>query len=76
MYDDKFAGNDFYAEVGCLDLQELNTLESVFLRKLSWDLLIPEQSMVLIRSQLLNLEYNTETHDYSFRKREIGKKTC
>ena len=50
MYDDKFAGNDFYAEVGCLDLQELNTLESVFLRKLSWDLLIPEQSMVLIRS--------------------------
>jgi len=50
MYDDKFDSNDFYAQVGCIDLQELNALESVFLRKMNWELLIPEQSMVLIKS--------------------------
>ena len=50
MYDDKFAGNDFYAQVGLLDLQELNTLESVFLRKMNWNLVISEGSMVLTKS--------------------------
>lgn len=50
MYDDNFAGNDFYAQVGCIALPELNALESVFLKKMNWSLLIPEQSMVLIKS--------------------------
>lgn len=42
MYDDAYAGNQFYAEVGGIDIQELNSLESAFLRKMSWNLLIPE----------------------------------
>ena len=42
MYDDAYAGNQFYAEVGGIDVQELNSLESAFLRKMSWNLLIPE----------------------------------
>ena len=42
MYDDVYDGNQFYAEVGGIDVQELNNLESAFLRKINWNLLIPE----------------------------------
>lgn len=50
MYDDKYADNAFYSEVGMLDLWELNKMESALLKKLDWKLMIPELAMVLIRS--------------------------
>jgi len=53
-------------------------MESVLLKKLDWKLLVPELAMVLIRSQLLSMDYDPETQEYSFKKREVGKKkqTC
>lgn len=78
MYDDNYAANEFYAAVGMVDLWELNKMESVLLKKLDWKLLVPELAMVLIRSQLLSMDYDPETQEYSFKKREVGKKkqTC
>ena len=75
MYDDAYAGNQYYAEVGGIDVQELNSLESAFLRKMSWNLLIPEQNMKLIRSQLISLDYNPETNEFRFKKAVLGKAT-
>lgn len=50
MYDDVYDLNQFYAEVGAISVQELNILESTFLRKMDWNLLIPEENMKLLRS--------------------------
>lgn len=75
MYDDVYDLNQFYAEVGAISVQELNNLESAFLRKMDWNLLIPEENMKLLRSQLLSLNYNPETYEFSFKKSILGKKT-
>lgn len=74
MYDDRYEENCFYAEVGMCDLWELNKMESAMLRKLDWKLMLTEQAMVLIKSQLLSMEYNSETKEYNFKRREIAKK--
>ena len=74
MYDDVYDLNQFYAEVGAISVQELNNLESAFLRKMDWNLLIPEENMKLLRSQLLSLNYNPETYEFSFKKSILGKK--
>ena len=50
MYDDVYDLNQFYAEVGAITVQELNNLESALLRKMDWNLLIPEENMKLLRS--------------------------
>lgn len=50
MYDDVYDLNQFYAEVGAISVQELNILESTFLRKMDWNLLIPEHTMKFLRS--------------------------
>ena len=58
MYDDRYDQNSLYAEVGMCDVWELNKMESVLIRKLDWKLMLTEQAMVLIKSQLLSMEYN------------------
>ena len=42
MNQDSFFSNADYAEDGGIDVQELNQLESAFIRKLNWNLVIPE----------------------------------
>ena len=73
MYDDRYDRNCLYAEVGMCDLWELNMMESAMLRKLDWRLNLTDKAMVLIKSQLLSMEYNPETKEYSFKRRDLTK---
>ena len=43
------------------------------IRKLDWRLVLTEKAMVLIKSQLLSMEYNSETKEYNFKRRELTK---
>jgi hypothetical protein len=40
FHDDMYAGNDYFAKVGGLDLEELNALEAEFLQLLDWKLYV------------------------------------
>ena len=42
MNQDCFLSNVDYAEDGGIDVQELNKLESTFIRKMNWNLVVPE----------------------------------
>ena len=48
-------------------------MESAMIRKLDWRLVLTEKAMVLIKSQLLSMEYNPETKEYSFKRRDLTK---
>lgn len=50
--DDAYCSNSFFAEVGCVTLDELNQMEQTFLRCICFSLFVSESLFILYSSSL------------------------